>query len=92
MHGCDLTDFDPWLDEEDILPGHDWEHEIAGAVKSSAVVAVCLSANSVTKAGYLQKEIASALDMAAEQPEGHIFLIPVRLEECDVPERLKPMH
>jgi hypothetical protein len=81
--------FDPWLDEEDILPGHDWEHEIRSAVRSSAIVVVCLSSNSVTKTGYLQKEIAVALDVAAQQPEGHIFIIPVRLQDCEVPERLK---
>ncbi len=29
-----------------------------------------------------------ALDILDEQPEGAIYLIPVRLEECPVPERL----
>jgi hypothetical protein len=29
-----------------------------------------------------------ALDVACEQPEGVAFLIPVRLEECEIPERL----
>src|SRR5579872_2841952 len=33
----------PWLDEEDILPGQDWDHEIRNAVKSCEVVIVCLS-------------------------------------------------
>jgi hypothetical protein len=43
----------------------------------------------VSRAGYVQKEIGFALDVAEEQPEGALFLIPVRLEECDVPERLR---
>jgi hypothetical protein len=34
------------------------------------------------------KEITIALDVADEQPEDTIFLIPVRLEECSVPDRL----
>jgi WD40 repeat protein len=79
----------PWLDERDILPGQDWEREIAKAVRSSAVVLVCLSRNAANKTGYIQKEIRYALDVAAEQPEGTIFMIPVRLEECDVPDRLR---
>ena len=78
----------PWLDEEDLLPGQDWSHEISKAVRSSAVVLVCLSKGSITKAGFVQKEIRHVLDVADEQPEGNIFLIPVRLEDCDVPERL----
>ena len=40
------------------------------------------------KSQYIQKEIKFALDVADEQPEGTIFLIPTKLEECDVPERL----
>ncbi len=80
---------EPWLDEEDILPGQDWEIEIHNAVRSSDIVLACLSIRSVTKAGYVQKEIKIALDAAERQPDGAIFLIPLRLEECEVPERLK---
>lgn len=83
---------DPWLDEENLLPGHDWQLEIPKAVKSSDVVLVCLSKGSINKAGYVQKEIMQALDVADEQPEGAIFLIPLKLEECEVPERLRKWH
>jgi hypothetical protein len=34
--------------------------------------------------------IALALEVAEEQPEGSIFIIPLLLEECEVPERLSP--
>src|SRR5258706_289801 len=78
-----------WLDEEDLLPGHDWDREITKAVRASDVVLVCLSCGSINKAGYVQKEIKDVLDVADEQPEGTIFLIPVKLEECEVPERLR---
>jgi formylglycine-generating enzyme required for sulfatase activity len=79
----------PWLAEEDLLPGQDWQLEIPKAVRSSDAVIICLSSRAITKAGYVQKEIKYALDVADEQPEGAIFLIPVRLEECEVPERLQ---
>ena len=81
--------FDPWLDEEKLLPGQDWNLEIRKAVRSSNVVLVCLSQNSISKTGYVQKEIKYALDIADEQPEGAIFLIPIRLEECAIPDRLR---
>jgi hypothetical protein len=80
---------DPWLDAENILPGADWDLEIREAVRSAHVVLVCLSKGSVSKEGYIQKEISQALDVALEKPEGTIFIIPLRLEECDVPSRLK---
>lgn len=78
----------PWLDREDLLPGQDWEVEIPKALFNSDVILVCLSKNSVNKEGYVQKEIVFALDKAMEKPQGTIFIIPVKLEECDVPQRL----
>ncbi|HYW43052.1 MAG TPA: SUMF1/EgtB/PvdO family nonheme iron enzyme [Bryobacteraceae bacterium] len=80
--------FAPWLDEEELLPGQDWDERIHTAVRACDAVLVCLSRAAVTKAGYLQKEIGQALDAAEEQPEGATFLIPVKLEPCDIPRRL----
>jgi S-DNA-T family DNA segregation ATPase FtsK/SpoIIIE len=80
---------DVWFDDEKLLPGQDWDVEIQKAVRISDVVIICLSNKSVTKEGYVQKEIKIALDVADEKPEGTIFIIPVRLEECNVPDRLK---
>ena len=80
--------FVPWIDENDLLPGQDWQREIPRAVKASDVVIVCLS-NSFNKAGYRQKEVRLALDAADEQPEETIFLIPLKLEPCDVPTILR---
>ncbi len=79
---------DAWLDEENLLPGQDWQREIPRAVRYADAVIVCLSKGSINKAGYVQKEIKFALDVADEQPDDTIFLIPLKLEECDVPERL----
>ena len=84
--------FQPWLDEEDLIAGQDWQQEIPRAVRRSHVVVVCLSSQSTSKAGYLQKEIKFALDVLDEQPEGMIFIIPARLEPCDVPASLGRFH
>jgi DNA-binding response OmpR family regulator len=81
--------FDPWLDEKKLLPGQNWQLEIEKAVRECDCVVVCLSDHSITKEGFVQKEIRVALDLAEEKPEGTIFIIPVRLEPCAVPERLR---
>ena len=80
---------DPWLDEEKLLPGMDWDMEIEKAVEAADVVIVCLSSNSVTKEGYVQKELRKALDVSDEKPDGTIFIIPVRLDDIQIPRRLK---
>ncbi len=78
----------PWLDQMDLLPGENWEIEIPNALFSSDVILVCLSKNSVDKEGYVQKEISFALDKALEKPDGTIFIVPVKLEECELPKKL----
>lgn len=82
----------PWLDEEDLLPGQRWQDEIPKAIRNSDVVIVCLSRGAINKKGYVQKEIKFALDVADEHPEGTIYLIPVGLEDCELPERMKHLH
>jgi hypothetical protein len=82
----------PWLDEEEILPGQNWDLEITRAVRTTDVVLVCLSRGSINKVGYVQKELKRILDVADEQPEGKIFVIPLKLEECELPERLRGLQ
>ena len=57
-------------------------------MRGADVVAVCLSAASVAKTGYVQKEVNIALNAAEERPEGAIYVVPIRLDECRVPDRL----
>jgi hypothetical protein len=83
---------DPWLDEEKLLPGQDWDIEIEKAVVSSDIVIVCLSHNSVNKEGFVQREIRQALDVADEKPENTIFITPIRFTDCPLPRRLKKWH
>lgn len=82
------TWIDPWLDEENLLPGQDLDLEILKALRKADVIIVCLSKASIAKEGYVQKEITRALDIAEQKPEGTIFVIPLRLEECQPPLRL----
>ena len=80
---------EPWLDEDRLLPGQDWNMEIEKAVESSDVVLVCVSSISVAKEGYVQKELRQVLDIALEKLDGAIFIIPIRLDDCELPRKLK---
>jgi formylglycine-generating enzyme required for sulfatase activity len=79
----------PWLDEEDLLPGVDWEREIRRAIRGSEIFLACLSQKSLNRKGYVHKEIKIGLDELDQMPEDKIYLIPVRLEDCTVPDRLE---
>jgi len=82
----------PWLDEEEILPGMNWEVEIEKAVEKADAVIVFLSHNSVHKEGYVHYELKLVLDIAARKPETTIFVIPVKLDECEVPLRIRSLQ
>jgi hypothetical protein len=82
-----------WLDQENLLPGQNWKYEIRQAIQSSDIFIALLSSHSVSKTGFVQKEMRMALDILDEHPESDIYLIPVRLEECNpTHERLKTIH
>ena len=84
---------EPWLDEEDLLPGQDFDLEIYKATRDADAIIICLSKISVAKDGYVNKEIRRAYDIAQEKPEGAIYVIPLRLDECDPSfEYLKKLH
>lgn len=84
--------FQPWINEKNLLAGDNWELEISKAVEISDVVLVCLSKRSITRNGFIQKEIKYALDIAEKQPRGTIYIIPVRFEDCFVPKSLRRWH
>jgi hypothetical protein len=80
---------DPWMDQGKLLPGEDWRISIEDAIEAADVVIFCLSNHSVSQEGFVQKEIRFAREIALEKPEGTIFLIPLRLQDCDVPRGLR---
>lgn len=84
--------FVPWADFADLVAGQDWDAEIRAAIKAARLVILLLSGHSVSKRGYFQKEIREALDVADTMPAGAAYIIPVRLDDCVVPERVARWH
>jgi CheY-like chemotaxis protein len=83
---------DVWLDKECLLPGQDWEREIKEAIGSSDFVALILSNKSIRRRGYFQKEVRLTLDVLKTIPFGHIFLLPIRIDQCEVPSEIAAVN
>src|SRR5207247_2126867 len=83
----------PWLDVKSLLPGEDWKNAVNKGIRNSDYFVLLLSTQAVSKKGYVQKEVREALAILDEQPDGRVYLIPVRLDNC-VPghERLRDLH
>lgn len=80
-----------WLDTQDIAGG-EWRQNIKQGLRHSNFFLSCLSQNTVERGEVLQYEIDSALEIQRERLEGDIYLIPVRLEPCEIPECLRHLQ
>jgi TIR domain-containing protein len=78
-----------WLDEKDLMPGQNWKYEIRQAILRSDLIIVCLSRQFNKQGGFRHEELQIALEKTRSIPDGEIFLIPTRLERCDLPEPLR---
>ncbi|OPF18057.1 serine/threonine-protein kinase pkn1 [Microcystis aeruginosa KW] len=78
--------YKPWLDEKDLIPGQNWRSVIPKAIADSQLFIACLSQRSIAKQGFVQREFKMALNQYADRPPNSIYLIPLRLDECDIPD------
>jgi len=91
-HSITKDGINAWLDTEKLRPGQDWEYEIRKAILKSDVVIICLSRAFNKQHGYRHEELKIALEKAHVLANNDIFIIPVRLEECDMPQSLHHLH
>ena len=78
--------YKPWLDKKDLIPGQNWRSIIPKAIKDSQLFIACLSKRSIAKRGYIQNEFKIALNQLASLPSNSIYFIPLRLDECQIPD------
>ncbi len=77
--------YKPWLDKKDLIAGQNWRSVIPEVIAKSQLFIACLSSRSISKQGYVQREFRMALTNAANKPPGSIYIIPIRLDECEIP-------
>lgn len=78
-----------WMDRKKLLPGQDWQSKIRQAIHSSDIVIVCLSKQFNKQGGFRHEELRIALEKANFLQDGRIFILPVRLERCDLPDPVR---
>ncbi len=83
---------EPWIDKKKLLPGQNWRKEISKAIRDADFFVACLSPHSIDRTGYVQKELKEGMEMYDLVPEGKITLLPIRLQECEVPERFEDIQ
>ncbi len=76
------NDLPAWLDKEKLDPGVRWKAAIRSEIDDSGYFIALLSGHSVDKRGYVQKELRQAIDILEEHPDHHIFIVPIRIDDC----------
>jgi hypothetical protein len=80
--------FHPWLDKKNLMPGQNWPRAIETAIQTSDFFVACFSRRAISRRGSFHSELRYALFCAAKVPLDEIFLIPLRLDDCVVPNRI----
>jgi len=87
---CLSPEFRVWFDREDLPPGAEVTPGILKAIRESDYFVAVLSSDAVSKPGYRHSELSEALEMTKNFPQGWIFIMPTRLDDCGMPfEQLK---
>lgn len=78
-----------WRDTQDLWPGEDWRVKIRQAITDDALVFLaCFSSRSVAKPkSYQNEELVLAVDEIRRRRPDEPWLIPVRLDDCQIPDR-----
>jgi hypothetical protein len=77
-----------WRDTADLWPGQDWRKKIRRAITDNALVFIaCFSSQSVArKKSYQNEELALAIEQLRLRQPDDPWLIPIRLDDCNVPD------
>jgi len=78
-----------WRDTADLWPGEDWRARIREAITSNALVFLaCFSSRSLTRGkSYQNEEFVLAIEQLRMRPPENPWLIPVRFDDCQIPDR-----
>jgi len=76
---------EPWFDKQSLLPGMAWRPAIRKAIREANYFLALISTRSASGRGFRNSELNDALEILKEFPPDQIYLIPVRLDECEMP-------
>lgn len=77
-----------WRDTHNLWPGEDWRAKIRNAITNNALVFIaCFSHESISrKKSYQNEELILAVEEMRKRPPDAPWLIPVRFDDCDIPD------
>jgi HEAT repeat protein len=75
-----------WRDKESLWPGDRWRSEIKAAIHAGLLFIACFSKNAARKPrSYMREELLIAVEELRLRPRDQRWFIPLRLDECEIP-------
>ncbi len=84
--------YNPWLDEQEIVPGQNWTKTVFQAIENSSVALYLSSKNTEGEGGFAFKEMMAAREVLRANKESQSPIIPIYLEESELPKELSEIH
>lgn len=84
--------YNPWYDQDEIAPGQRISETVANGIAQSAVALLLVSKNLDLQKEVINRELKAALSTMRSHDETFSPVIPIRLDETDVPESLSGVH
>lgn len=89
QHMLEAAGVPVWRDTADLWPGENWQIKIRHAITENALVFIaCFSVNSLARRkGWHNEELVLAIEQLRQRNPDEPWLIPVRFDDCDIPDR-----
>jgi DNA-binding NtrC family response regulator len=76
-----------WRDRDQLYPGMKWKSKIRNAIREGAVFLACFSkAGENRSSSYVFEELRLAIDELRKQPNDRTWFLPVKINECTIPD------
>jgi hypothetical protein len=77
-----------WFDRESLDPGVRWKSAIRDGIRKGSFFIACFSKEYVSRdTSYMNEELTLAIEELRRRPTEKAWFIPVRLSDCEIPDR-----
>ena len=84
--------YNPWYDQDEIVPGQRIAETVSNGIAQSAVALLLVSKNLDLNKELVSRELKAALSSMRSRDDSFSPVIPIRLDDTDVPESLSGVH
>ncbi|MCB1824034.1 MAG: toll/interleukin-1 receptor domain-containing protein [Candidatus Competibacteraceae bacterium] len=92
VHYLRVNGYNPWFDVDEIAPGQKWEQSVMKGIGESAVALYLVSENMKSSNKFVSEELKTAMSIMRSKDESFSPVIPVRLDDAEVPQELADVH